>query len=60
MKDLKNHANKHDINHISIERRGDNLAVFKASEKNLYVIGGMEYIGGLEFSAVIIVGADSD
>ncbi|WAH51799.1 ATP-binding domain-containing protein [Pseudescherichia vulneris] len=60
LKDLKDYANSTDKKHIAIERRGDNLAVSKASEKNLYVIGGMEYIGGLEFSAVIIVGADSD
>ena len=32
----------------------------KAAEENSYVIGGIEYIGGLEFSAVIIIGADSD
>lgn len=60
LKDLKAYAGSNDKEHISIERRGDNLAVLKASEKNLYIIGGIDYIGGLEFSAVIIVGADSD
>ncbi|MBL0674954.1 UvrD-helicase domain-containing protein [Aeromonas dhakensis] len=60
LKELKKYATSHAIEHISIERRGDNLAVSNASENNLYVVGGMDYIGGLEFSAVIIVGADSD
>ena len=60
LKNLKTYADENGKNHISIERRGDNLAVSTASEKNSYVIGGMDYIGGLEFSAVVIVGADSD
>ncbi|HCM9734439.1 TPA: DNA helicase UvrD [Enterobacter kobei] len=60
LKNLKTYADENGKNHISIEKRGDNLAVSTASEKNSYVIGGMDYIGGLEFSAVVIVGADSD
>lgn len=59
-KDLKNFAESNDKEYISIERRGDNLAVEAAATNNLYVIGGMDYIGGLEFSVVVIVGADSD
>ncbi|MCS4274702.1 MULTISPECIES: UvrD-helicase domain-containing protein [Raoultella] len=60
LKEIKEYALLHSKQHISIERRGDSLAVVTASEENAYVIGGMEYIGGLEFSAVIIIGADSD
>lgn len=59
-KELKNFAESNDKEYISIERRGDNLAVEAAATNNLYVIGGMDYIGGLEFSVVVIVGADSD
>lgn len=59
-KELKNFAESNDEEYISIERRGDNLAVEAAATNNLYVIGGMDYIGGLEFSVVVIVGADSD
>ncbi|MBC5367940.1 UvrD-helicase domain-containing protein [Klebsiella pneumoniae] len=59
-KELKNFAESNDKEYISIERRGDNLAVEAAATNNLYVIGGMDYIGGLEFSVVLIVGADSD
>ncbi|MFK8099203.1 UvrD-helicase domain-containing protein [Klebsiella pneumoniae] len=59
-KELKNFAESNDKEYISIERRGDNLAGEAAATNNLYVIGGMDYIGGLEFSVVVIVGADSD
>ncbi|MER1319159.1 UvrD-helicase domain-containing protein [Klebsiella pneumoniae] len=59
-KELKKFAESNDKEYISIERRGDNLAVEAAATNNLYVIGGMDYIGGLEFSVVVIVGADSD
>ncbi|HHO9121060.1 TPA: UvrD-helicase domain-containing protein [Klebsiella pneumoniae] len=59
-KELKNFDESNDKEYISIERRGDNLAVEAAATNNLYVIGGMDYIGGLEFSVVVIVGADSD
>ena len=45
---------------ICIEKRGDIAAVQNALEKDLFVMGGIDYIGGLEFSAVIIVGADLD
>ena len=58
--ELKEYALKASKEYISIEKRGDNIAVSKAAEDNLYIIGGMEYIGGLEFSAVIIIGADAD
>lgn len=60
LNELKNFMGLQKINHITIERRGDNLAVENAAEKDQYIIGGMDYIGGLEFSAVIIIGADSD
>lgn len=58
--ELKHFAESNEKEYISIERRGDNLAVEAAATNNLYVIGGMDYIGGLEFSVVVIVGADSD
>lgn len=46
--------------YVTIERRGDIEAVKTAESESKYLIGGMDYIGGLEFSAVVIVGADSD
>ncbi|ELT18055.1 hypothetical protein VCHC78A1_01529 [Vibrio cholerae HC-78A1] len=60
LKEFKSYAESKSIEHVIVERRGDNLAVLNASENNLYIIGGIDYIGGLEFSVVIIIGADAD
>lgn len=43
-----------------IEKRGDYEAVGNAQRSNSYIIGGIDYVGGLEFQAVIVVGADRD
>lgn len=58
--EIKKFSEARKINYSVIEKRGDTLAVEDAAEKNKYIIGGIEYIGGLEFSAVIIIGADAD
>ncbi len=39
-------------------RRGDYSTITKAEKQNRYVVGYMDYIGGLEFDAVVIVGVD--
>lgn len=39
-------------------RRGDYSTITKAERQNRYVIGYIDYIGGLEFDAVVIVGVD--
>lgn len=39
-------------------RRGDFSTITKAERHNRYVIGFIDYIGGLEFDAVVIVGVD--
>ena len=39
-------------------RRGDYSTITKAERHNRYVIGFIDYIGGLEFDAVVIVGVD--
>ena len=39
-------------------RRGDYNTITKAERNNRYVIGFIDYIGGLEFDAVVIVGVD--
>lgn len=41
-----------------IKRRGDLTILKLASETNRFVLAGIDYIGGLEFSSVIIVGVD--
>lgn len=43
-----------------ITKRGDLAAIKEASQKNTYIFAMADYVGGLEFSAVIIVGVDSD
>ena len=39
-------------------RRGDYSTITKAERQNRYVIGYIDYIGGLEFDAVVVVGVD--
>ena len=39
-------------------RRGDFTTITRAERQNRYVIGYIDYIGGLEFDAVVIVGVD--
>lgn len=58
--ELKEWSEGRGINFVSIEKRGDAGAVRTAAETSKYLLGGMDYIGGLEFSAVVIVGADKD
>lgn len=41
-----------------MKRRGD-ITTIKCAERNMrYVLGFIDYIGGLEFDAVVIVGVD--
>jgi len=42
-----------------IKSRGDSFAIRSASTSNKFVIGGIDYVGGLEFDAVIIIGVDN-
>lgn len=39
-------------------RRGDYSTITKAEKQNRYIVGYIDYIGGLEFDAVVIVGVD--
>lgn len=41
-----------------LKQRGDIEVVKSAEKKNRYVIGMIDYVGGLEFDAVIIIGVD--
>ncbi len=43
-----------------IKNRGDAEAIKSAEKTNRYIVGGIDYIGGLEFEGVIIVGADKN
>ncbi|AWH87332.1 UvrD-helicase domain-containing protein [Limnobaculum parvum] len=56
----KTYASESNISLKSIEQRGDIIVLESAASSNSYIIGGMEYIGGLEFPAIIILGIDDD
>lgn len=43
-----------------IMKRGDTQSLINAGEDDKYIVGGMDYIGGLEFDAVVVVGIDKD
>ena len=58
--DLKDHCDLFEVKYSSIENRGDTSVIDMASKNDQFIIGGMEYIGGLEFQAVIILGIDND
>jgi len=60
LSEMKEWSEKRDFDFVSIEKRGDTGAVMEAAESSKYLLGGMDYIGGLEFSAVVIVGVDKD
>jgi superfamily I DNA/RNA helicase len=41
-----------------IKRRADKKAQAEAEKGNKYILSGIDYVGGLEFDGVVIVGAD--
>jgi superfamily I DNA/RNA helicase len=43
-----------------LKNRGDAEVIKSADKSNRYIIGGIDYVGGLEFDAVIIIGADKN
>lgn len=43
-----------------IESRGDISVVNNAAKNGAYVVGCMDYIGGLEFAAVVVIGMDEE
>lgn len=48
-------------NHKPVEflkSRGDSVTIGEASSSNKFVVGGIDYVGGLEFDMAIIVGVD--
>lgn len=56
---LENFAKKHNKAAVYIKRRGD-TEIFKDTDDNQrYVIGDIDYVGGLEFLYVVIAGMDA-
>ncbi|RRH68869.1 UvrD-helicase domain-containing protein [Falsigemmobacter faecalis] len=56
---LSQYASQKNKPHIFLKKRGDQEAVDGAQGSGQYVIGHADFVGGLEFMAVVIVGADS-
>ncbi|WP_372422804.1 UvrD-helicase domain-containing protein [Salinarimonas chemoclinalis] len=44
--------------YLSIKRRGDTDTVETAKQRGLFILSMPDYVGGLEFAAVILVGVD--
>lgn len=42
----------------ALSKRGDAVAVEQATAAGMHVVGHVDYVGGLEFAAVVLVGAD--
>lgn len=57
--ELDKNLKDNDISFEVIKSRGDLKAKNKAKNNNSFILSMPEYIGGLEFSAVILVGVDS-
>lgn len=45
---------------VTLRSRSDNSTLKEANEWNKYVLSGIDYVGGLEFDYVILVGADKE
>ena len=60
MDSLKRYAGRYNKPFECLTQRGDIETIKSAEEKNRYVIGLIDYIGGLEFDCVIIAGVDKD
>lgn len=57
---LEDYARKINKPAVFIKRRGDTEVFKDAEDGHRYVIGDIDYIGGLEFQYVIIVGIDAN
>ena len=57
---LEDYAHKHNKAAVCIKKRGDTEIYKDADENQRYVIGDIDYIGGLEFLYVVIAGIDAD
>lgn len=55
---LKKYAKESNRHFELLVSRSDSETIRKAKDAHKYVIGGIDYVGGLEFDAVVIVGID--
>lgn len=57
-KEIADFAEKNNKAVTVLDRRGDYLRVREASKSGHMIVGHADYVGGLEFNAVVIVGVD--
>lgn len=57
-KEIEKYAKSNNKPFEIIKHRGDIEKVNKANKGGKFIISGIDYVGGLEFDAVVIVGAD--
>lgn len=55
---LEKYAHENHKPYEALKSRGDSKTVSYANYGNKFVIGGIDYVGGLEFDAVVIIGID--
>jgi superfamily I DNA/RNA helicase len=58
LSNLDHFASRYNKSAEFIKRRGDRNTQCKAERGGKYIISGIDYVGGLEFDGVLIVGAD--
>lgn len=56
--DLIRYCKSNNKPHEQLQSRGDSDTILKAKRSNKFVIAGVDYVGGLEFDYVILVGVD--
>ena len=59
MHELKKYADQVDKKYEVLVSRSDSKTIQKAKDAHRYLLGGIDYIGGLEFDAVVVVGVDA-
>lgn len=57
---LKKYASSINKPYVVLKSRADNSTLKKGKEWNKYIFSHIDYVGGLEFDAVIIIGAEKE
>ena len=58
MVELEKYGKRHNKPYVILKSRNDTKTVREAKDNNKYILSSIEYVGGLEFNAVIILGVD--
>lgn len=58
VKQIQNYLELHNKSFVILQSRSDEKAMKKAQDGNKFVISQIDYVGGLEFDAVVIIGVD--